>query len=188
MGGCRTDESVSMQRLSEAEIPLPQYVSGVSGMEERTGRHDGQEGTVRIYDQRGQQAQILEESEAREETEVCVMADIEKVMRGLKCEGGPENCGLHDCPYYDRRCSCEELLHADALKLLEEQKKTMDLQHTAMRGSCDFIQLLYEKIDEVVLCKDCRYRGNYLCPFYQKYKGEKYDDWFCADGKRRDAE
>jgi len=38
---------------------------------------------------------------------------------------------------------------------------------------------------ELVRCKDCKYRGSKICPFYQKYQGEKYDDWFCADGERK---
>ena len=37
---------------------------------------------------------------------------------------------------------------------------------------------------ELIRCKDCKYRGSKICPFYQKYQGEKYDDWFCADGER----
>ena len=40
---------------------------------------------------------------------------------------------------------------------------------------------------EIVRCKDCKYRGSKICPFYQKYQGEKYDDWFCADGKRKNS-
>ena len=120
-----------------------------------------------------------------------MMADIEKVIKELTCcIYSEEECECpEDCPFVDEDMNeCQAKVMRDALELLKEQKKTMDLQHSAMRGSCDFIQLLYEKIDEIVLCKDCRYRGNNLCPFYQKYKGEKYDDWFCADGKRRDAE
>ena len=74
----------------------------------------------------------------------------------------------------------------DALELLKEQKKLLELQHSAMRGSADMVELLFKKLDEIVFCKDCKYRGNNLCPFYQKYQGEKYDDWFCADGKLKD--
>jgi hypothetical protein len=42
-------------------------------------------------------------------------------------------------------------------------------------------------VGELVRCKDCKHRGSKICPFYQKYKGEKYDDWFCADGERGDV-
>ena len=61
----------------------------------------------------------------------------------------------------------------DAIELLKEQKEILDLQHSSMRGSADMIELLFRKFDEIVLCKDCKYRGNKLCPFYQKYQGEK---------------
>ena len=46
----------------------------------------------------------------------------------------------------------------------------------------------FKDVVSVVRCKDCKYRGSKICPFYQKYQGEKYDDWFCADGERRCAE
>ena len=44
-----------------------------------------------------------------------------------------------------------------------------------------------DNMHELIRCKDCKYRGNKTCPFYQKYQGEKYDDWFCADGMRKDS-
>lgn len=43
-----------------------------------------------------------------------------------------------------------------------------------------------DRPQELVRCKDCKHRETIYCPFYQKYKGTKYDDWFCADGKRRE--
>lgn len=41
------------------------------------------------------------------------------------------------------------------------------------------------KEQEIVRCKDCKKRETMYCPFYWRYKGTKYDDWFCADGERR---
>ena len=37
---------------------------------------------------------------------------------------------------------------------------------------------------ELIRCKDCKKRETMCCPFYWRYKGTKYDDWFCADGER----
>ena len=51
------------------------------------------------------------------------MTELEKVRKGLyMCEGGPENCGLKDCPYFDKREFCENELHREALALLKEQE------------------------------------------------------------------
>ena len=116
-----------MQGLLQAEIPLPQYVSRVPAMEERTRRHDGKEGAVRIHDQRSQQAEVLEESEAREETEVCMMADIEKVIRGLKrCSEG--TCPsifskeYEECEYTDGLYCRRDRLIAETIELLKEKE------------------------------------------------------------------
>ena len=49
--------------------------------------------------------------------------ELEKVRKGLwMCEGGPENCGLKDCPYFDKREFCEHEMHRDALTMLKEQE------------------------------------------------------------------
>ena len=41
-----------------------------------------------------------------------------------------------------------------------------------------------ERYRELVRCKDCKKMETMYCPFYWRYKGTKYDDWFCADGER----
>lgn len=43
----------------------------------------------------------------------------------------------------------------------------------------------FKNLTVVVRCKDCKKRETIYCPFYWRYKGTKYDDWFCADGERR---
>ena len=43
----------------------------------------------------------------------------------------------------------------------------------------------FKDVVSVVRYKDCKFRGSKICPFYQKYQGEKYDDWFCADGEQK---
>lgn len=42
---------------------------------------------------------------------------------------------------------------------------------------------------ELVRCKDCKHRGTYGCPVYVGGDGmcSEPDDWFCADGERRDG-
>lgn len=43
-----------------------------------------------------------------------------------------------------------------------------------------------ERVGELVQCKDCKHIGNmYKCPvFYSKEK--QSDNWYCADGVKRD--
>ena len=36
---------------------------------------------------------------------------------------------------------------------------------------------------EVVRCKDCKYFKTWLCQ-----NEDSYDDWFCADGERKDGD
>jgi len=92
------------------------------------------------------------------------MPDREKVIKGLEiCK--ERNYCCPKCPYYDRNaemgCHSNELM-ADALALLKEQ-------------------------EAVVRCKDCVRRGTYQCPVY--VGGDEMcsepDDWFCADGEKR---
>lgn len=67
--------------------------------------------------------------------------ELEKVRKGLwMCEGGPENCGLKDCPYFDKRESCENEMHRDALAMLKEREpKPVELDGempTVKYGKC----------------------------------------------------
>ena len=50
------------------------------------------------------------------------------------------------------------------------------------QGAKDALALLKEQSD-VVLCKDCKfYTDPQICPVFGM---DRYDDWFCAGGKRR---
>lgn len=54
------------------------------------------------------------------------MADIEKVIKGLDCCLGVNDCDIErngDCPYKDLPI-CATFLCSDALELLKEQQKT----------------------------------------------------------------
>ena len=44
------------------------------------------------------------------------------------------------------------------------------------------------KCQEIVRCKNCKRRGTYQCPVYVGGDGmcSEPDDWFCADGERRE--
>ena len=58
------------------------------------------------------------------ESVVSGVSDREKVIKGLEmCEGQPENCGLFECPYFNKRCSCEDEMHMDALAIMKEQNE-----------------------------------------------------------------
>lgn len=39
------------------------------------------------------------------------------------------------------------VLVRDAIELLKEQDKTIELQHSAMRGSADMIEYLFQRLD-----------------------------------------
>ena len=44
-------------------------------------------------------------------------------------------------------------------------------------------------VGELVRCIDCKRRGTYDCPVYVGGDGmySEPDDWFCADGERKDS-
>ena len=69
---------------------------------------------------------------------------------------------------------------------MKEQKKVEFIESyiKGVNGSADY--QWHDNHGELIRCKDCKHRGNKICPFYQKYQGEKYDDWFCADGERKE--
>ena len=46
------------------------------------------------------------------------------------------------------------------------------------------LAIVLEGQPEIVRCKDCKKRETIYCPFYWRYKGMKYDDWYCADGEK----
>ena len=45
-------------------------------------------------------------------------------------------------------------------------------------------------MQELVRCKDCKRRETYECPVHVGCGGDGYDepdDWFCADGERKEG-
>ena len=93
------------------------------------------------------------------------MEDIDKVIRCLEiCLNDSNVCGImcEKCQYEsDYHRHCHEILMAAALELLKEQQ-------------------------QIVRCKDCRYRGNSLNCLLESEGLTVPDDWFCADGEVKD--
>ena len=69
-----------------------------------------------------------------------------------------------------------------------EEKIAESLAHFSSRGSKVSIKIDGEmqEIATIVRCKDCRFHGT-DCPHYWAYKTISTDDWFCADGERKEG-
>lgn len=113
------------------------------------------------------------------------MTDIKKVIKGLECCTKWDSCS--DCPYqtpnqYDIS-ECTEPLHKDALELLKKREKSrLEIAHETLEGA----RLMYQG-KELVQCKDCKKRGTKNCKIYEGFLFDNtLDNWFCADGKRKD--
>lgn len=53
-----------------------------------------------------------------------------------------------------------------------------------VRYENEYLQLLPDKMQELVRCKDCKH----ILPkgFCHKHSRKVTDDWFCADGEKKD--
>ena len=121
------------------------------------------------------------------------MTDVEKVLSGIEqclMDSSDEryDTQCHDCPYFNPDTTVKE----------------------CKRSLIDDAYKIFDKYTNVVRCKDCKHRpelklysdmhGNYTavefpdgskCPcqcedfFYSWYPK---DDWFCANGERKDNE
>ena len=106
------------------------------------------------------------------------MIDIDRVIKGIRKCLSHKPCSENGCPY-ENECAVEHLndpLLRDALKLLKEYKQ---LQGWSVGHG-------------LTQCKDCKY-GEKLPTFYHpnltwcnKYERSHDDDWFCADGVKRE--
>lgn len=126
------------------------------------------------------------------------MADREKVISGW------ERCRKHTCPSIDSKeyADCEytvglycrqDLLIDDTIALLKEQDAEIKRLKGELHGFGDLFHTLSEKtekvIDEqqkIVRCKDCKKRNSWECWQYFFGRIKIQDDWFCADGEKRD--
>ena len=122
------------------------------------------------------------------------MADIEKVINGLKCcthAKAQIPCG--DCSYcgnddYNDAWSCRIALMKDALELLKEQKEQLDTQ----KENFAHLAAKLATQPQIVRCKDCKhYDKDPYCKGFGDCAGacdnlvKVHDDWFCADGERK---
>ena len=60
-----------------------------------------------------------------------------------------------------------------------------------VRYENEYLQLLPNKMQELVRCKDCKRRETYDCPVHIGCSVDGYDepdDWFCAEGERKEEE
>jgi hypothetical protein len=94
------------------------------------------------------------------------------------------------------------LLVRDALELLKEQKETIDNLNETVRnllqhiedigqymtpiGLVEDVKAFVESRPQIVRCKDCKHweQSNGHCPFNSIFTN---DDWFCADGERKEG-
>ena len=96
------------------------------------------------------------------------MIDRERVIKALECcDSSVFDC--EHCSYGNPLSSmdeCHDILLRDACELLREQ-------------------------EGIVRCKECKY-ANHETPFYDIWCNRIsigcYEDWFCADGERREEE
>lgn len=109
----------------------------------------------------------------------------EKIIEGLDlCLNN--GCGWN-CPYSGTD-GCEEDVLKDALALLKKQREIIK----ALESDLNDCKTVIAERSNVVRCKNCKYnsgrcQGIYI-QFVTCYKtGTPHkEDWFCADGKRRD--
>lgn len=111
------------------------------------------------------------------------MTNEEKVMFGLECHAkGKCILSADTCQYFDDYC-CANNLCSDALALLQKQKETIEKLNKFING-------FSRNAVPVVRCKDCIHAQvkdghDIFCEFVDD--GLCHDEnWFCADGKRRD--
>lgn len=72
--------------------------------------------------------------------------------------------------------------------MLIDSEKLKQSILTTMPERSEVLLVVNAQPEVIVRCKDCRKRETMYCPFYWRYKGTKYDDWFCADGERSDGD
>ena len=101
------------------------------------------------------------------------MADIEKVINGLKCRAYDNDFPCHQCAYFKQDCK-KAIPRCDYRGLLDDAVKLLEL---LCKKSAQ---------PEIVRCKDCKYLTEdniYECGLrnFAIYS----EDWFCADGERR---
>jgi len=107
--------------------------------------------------------------------------DREKVIKGLEHCANEADC--RGCVYQEQmkgrsdECDCT----GEALALLKEQESVIE----ALKSDLDETLAVLGEYAEIVRCADCTFRNEINCPQYYR-RNELPDDWFCADGERKD--
>lgn len=103
------------------------------------------------------------------------MADLDNVIGNLE--------GLTWDDWHEWHSDSEVTVIAqDAMALLKHQADEIEKLTRYINGfSCDAVP--------VVRCKDCKRRYEYRtgsCPYFTVYGSTAPENWFCADGKRKE--
>ena len=137
------------------------------------------------------------------------MADIEKVIKALRCRAYNDDVSCTDCAYFRPdvkpvlKCDYNQIFD-DAITLLKEQKEKIENLMEIIKKADYTLEIVKEKINdllkkdgrsvkELVRCKDCKdaivYDGNeVICTHIDSNGNDKHPaDWFCADRKRKET-
>jgi len=129
------------------------------------------------------------------------MMDLEKVIKGLECCVIHVNCATDGgCPYRSEvDANCLDTAIKDAIALLKAQEAMV--MAGAELTDAELVEeirkapiVLKPNVDAVpvVRCRDCKHRDpeDKKCDYggmaVQGLFFPRPDDWFCADGERRD--
>ena len=109
------------------------------------------------------------------------MADIEKVIENL--ERMLSNYDMLDDIVINKNNEMlmfHRAVAKAALELLKEQQGKILMMNMVYGSDC-------KVVGELVRCKDCKHYKDGKCFYTMRRHGLK-DDWFCADGERKDDE
>lgn len=83
----------------------------------------------------------------------------------------------------------------ELIELLKKARKQLKKYHVpkdeqTVRLSIDTLETVLSEQPTIVRCKDCKRRGTYDCPVYVGGDGmcSEPDDWYCADGERKEGQ
>jgi len=105
-----------------------------------------------------------------------------------RCWYEEKSCKDRGCPYYEgehslRTGACERALHLDALALMKEQQN----QIWEMQDRAEYLEDKLKEQPQIVRCKDCKHHKKDTCSADAGMAFPPPDDWFCADGERKDS-
>ena len=112
------------------------------------------------------------------------MPDREKVINALDICLGHGKCD--DCGYRIKggysTMDCRKPMMRDALALLKEQQN----QIWEMQDRTEYLEDKLKEQPQIVRCNNCKKRYTVLCIQEEAGNINNQDDWFCADGVRRE--